>query len=58
MKVHVNQQMQTNPRHVQIMVSSKTFNKGGSKCINAHNVGVAQLQTRPYFQRWKYGNLV
>ena len=32
----------------------KNFNKGGS----VNSLGVAQLQPRPYFQRWKHDNLV
>ena len=29
-----------------------------SRHNNAHSLGVAQLQPRPYFQRWKHENLV
>ena len=39
-------------------VISKNFKNGGSKYSHAHNSGVAQLQLRPYFQWWKYDNLV
>ena len=40
------------------VVISKNFNKGGSTDNHAHNLGVAQLQPSPYFQRWKHDNLV
>ena len=40
------------------VVISKNFNKRGSRHNHAHSLGVAQLQPCPYFQRWKYDNLV
>jgi len=40
------------------MVIFKKFNKGGSRQNQAHSLGVAQLQPRPYFQRWIHANLV
>ena len=38
------------------VVISKNVNKGGSTHNHAHSLGVAQLQPRPYFQRWKHDN--
>ena len=43
---------------LQPVVVSKHFNKGGSKHNHAHSLGVAQLEPRPCFQRWKHDNLV
>ena len=40
------------------VVISKNFNKGGSKHNHAYSLGVAKLQPRPCFQRWKHDNLV
>ena len=43
---------------LQSVVISKNVNKEGSTHNHAHRLGVAQLQPRPYFQRWKHDNLV
>ena len=40
------------------VVISKNFNKGGSRHNHTHSLGVAQLQPRPYFKRWRHDNLV
>ena len=40
------------------VVISKSVNKGGSRHKLAHSLGVAWLQPRPCFQRWKHDNLV
>ena len=40
------------------VVISKNFNKGSSTHNHAHSLGVAQLEPRPCFQRWKHDNLV
>ena len=37
---------------------SKYFSKGGSRHNHANILGVAKLQPRPCFQRWKHDNLV
>jgi len=47
-----------NVQWLQAVVISKNFNKGGSRDNHAHSLGVALLQPRPCFHKWKHDSLV